>query len=239
MKGTDNENRIGPARAMQTGIIDQSEMLDGIVAFATISFISGILLVFLASGLSVYVKLVFLVLGIGAIVAAIKYTVGSSAYGYIGLGDVFVFLFFGLICVLGSTFLFQHTLELSQLLPAASFGLFSAGVLNVNNMRDTINDYESGKITLAVRLGTKKARYYHATIIVIGVALMFVYSWLNFEQWLQLIYLPATVLYAYHLFKIFSAKYYHEFDPLLKQLALTTCLNILLFSLGLVLAYFT
>lgn len=238
IKGTDNDNRIGPSRAMQSGLISKAEMLDGIIGMATIAFLCGIILLFVASGLSLWLKLLFLALGIAAIVAAVKYTVGENPYGYEGLGDIFVFIFFGLVAILGTVFLHQHTISASQLLPAAAFGLISVGVLNVNNMRDTINDYESGKITLAVRLGTKKARIYHATIVVLSLLFFGLYTYLNYEQAIQWLWLLAVPLFAFHLYKIFTIKLYGEFDPLLKQLALSGFAISILFGLGLIFAYF-
>lgn len=238
IKGTDNENRIGPTRAMQSGAISKTEMLDGIIGMASIAFLSGIILLFVASGLSLLIKLLFMVLGLAAIAAAVKYTVGENPYGYEGLGDVFVFIFFGLVAILGTAFLHQHSLKAIQVLPAAAFGLISVGVLNVNNMRDTINDYESGKITLAVRLGTKKARFYHAAILTLSIVCFIIYTYFNYEQWYQWLWLIAVPLFGYHLYKIFTIKLYGEFDPLLKQLALSGFAISILFGLGLILAYF-
>jgi len=238
IKGTDNDNRIGPDRAMQTGLISKKEMLDGIVAMATIAFLCGIILLFVVSGLSIWLKLLFLALGIAAMAAAVKYTVGENPYGYEGLGDMFVFIFFGLVAILGTVFLHQHSLTISQILPAAAFGLISVGVLNVNNMRDTINDYESGKITLAVRLGTKRARLYHAAVISIAILCFALYTYINYEQFYQLLWLLAIPLFGYHLFKIFTIKLYGEFDPLLKQLALSGFAISLLFGAGLIISYF-
>lgn len=233
-KGTDNANRIGPPRAMQSGILTSRQMMDGIIVFGSIAFISGSALLFFVSGLTLPVMLIFLLIGLAAIYAAIKYTVGNDAYGYSGFGDVFVFIFFGIVAVGGTTFLHQHQTIASALLPASAFGLLSVGVLNVNNMRDILNDKSSTKITVPVRLGIRKARIYHAVLVTAALLLLIIYTQVKFQYWTQWIFLISLPLFGFHLYKIFTIKTYNEFDPLLKQLAILSALTSIVFGFGLI-----
>ena len=141
VKGTDNENRVGPQRAIQSG--SKQAMKKAIAVTAVLGMLSSVAVVYFSFGKENFVQaVVYLVLAVACIGAAIKYTVGSSAYGYRGLGDVFVFLFFGLVSTLGSYYLYTHLLDLKVLFPATALGLLSAAVLNMNNMRDVENDAE-------------------------------------------------------------------------------------------------
>ena len=164
VKGTD-DNRIGPKRTVQSGLISPVLMKKGMVILSLISSFLTLALIILAFGLNSFYILIFAALGGLAIFSAIKYTVGKFAYGYFGLGDLFVFVFFGLISVLGSNFLFDSILEFKLMNPAIVLGLLSVGVLNLNNMRDIKNDADCGKKTLAVLLGAHKAKIYHFTLV--------------------------------------------------------------------------
>ncbi|NJX16992.1 1,4-dihydroxy-2-naphthoate octaprenyltransferase, partial [Tamlana crocina] len=162
VKGTDNEERVGPQRALQSGLMTRKEMYWGMIATAIITFLLAVALIYVAfGGRSLFYAVLFLLLGIAAIAAAVKYTVGDSAYGYRGLGDVFVFIFFGLVGVYGSYFLYALEWDWRVLLPAATVGFLSAGVLNLNNMRDHAADARAGKNTLVVKMGAKNAKQYH------------------------------------------------------------------------------
>lgn len=164
-KGTDNENRVGPTRALQSGAITEKAMLNAVILFSVFSLVSGLLLLYVGlKDFSDWRTLTMLGIGLAAIAAAIKYTVGKSAYGYSGLGDVFVFIFFGLVSVLGSYFLMTGVLSYQPVLPAISVGCLAVGVLNINNIRDIENDKASNKITLAVKLGRAKAKTYQMVI---------------------------------------------------------------------------
>lgn len=168
-KGTDNDNRKGPARALQSGIITEKAMLRAVILFSVLSLVSGIVLLAISlKDFTDWRTLAMLALGFAAIAAAIKYTVGKSAYGYSGLGDVFVFIFFGLVSVGGTYFLMAGEVSWVLLLPATAFGCLSVGVLNINNIRDIENDKESNKITLAVRLGRRKAKMYQVVLLVVA-----------------------------------------------------------------------
>ena len=157
VSGVDNEHRVGPSRSVQGGAITASQMRRAVFLFAFLSLASGIGLIIVGTrGLQLESTLIYLVLGLGAIAAAIKYTVGKNPYGYQGLGDLFVFIFFGLVGVCGTYYLHTHQLPWDILLPAASVGLLSVAVLNLNNLRDRESDAASGKRTLVVKLGSEK-----------------------------------------------------------------------------------
>ena len=162
VKGTDNEDRVGPERALQSGEISPEAMKNAIILTGIISIALALWLIFVAFGTDyVYNSNIIIVLGISCIAAAIKYTVGDHSYGYSGYGDLFVFLFFGLLSVCGTYFLYSKSLDLTIFLPAFSIGLLSVGVLNLNNMRDQESDAKSGKNTIVVKIGNEFARYYH------------------------------------------------------------------------------
>lgn len=236
-KGTDNHQRLGPTRTMQGGEITIKEMKSGMFVVAGLSFLLGIILVFVGTWHhNPTAFFVFIGLGILALLAAYFYTAGKRSYGYIGLGDLFVFLFFGLLPVSGVFYLHNNVLETAIWLPAIGMGLFSTGVLNLNNTRDIDNDKQSGKITIAVKLGPLKSRIYHATIILLGWLALIVFTaqqqntlW----QWLFLLVLPVSII---DLVKIFRTKDSRQLDPFLKRLALQTLALTLLFSLGLILS---
>ncbi len=233
MKGTDNENRLGPARALQSGLISPKEMKQGIVATAAATLFLAILLIYTAFGSeNFYYAILFFILGVAAIAAAIKYTVGSSAYGYRGLGDVFVFVFFGLVAVYGSYFLYTQQLNWTILLPACSIGFLSAGVLNLNNMRDRISDEIAGKITLVVKMGDKRAKNYHYSLIIGATLCFLVFSVLTAGDLNDFIYVLGFIPLLLHLKRVVQNEDPALLDPELKILALTTFFISGLFGLG-------
>lgn len=223
VKGTDNENRIGPKRAIQSGAITVQAMKTGIIITSLLSLISAIILIYLAFGKDNFAySLFFFVLGLGAIGAAIKYTVGSSAYGYRGLGDIFVFIFFGLVSVLGCYFLYTKHLDNLLILPAVSIGLLSVAVLNLNNMRDQVPDAMSGKNTLVVKLGPHKAKIYHYIIIIAGLLLILLFAVFQKFQPLQYLFLLAYIPFITHIIRVKKNTIPRELDPELKKVALGT-----------------
>ena len=166
VKGTDNEDRIGPARAIQSGSITRGSLKKGIIISIVISMLIAIALIYLAFGLeNFFYILIFFVLGLLSVWAAIKYTVGSNAYGYRGMGDLFVFLFFGLLGVLGSKFLYTKSLGWNDVLPAVAIGFLCVAVLNLNNLRDAVSDKKHGKITMVVKMGFDNGKRYHFFLI--------------------------------------------------------------------------
>tara|TARA_B110000263_G_scaffold249678_1_gene268054 strand:+ start:1143 stop:2036 length:894 start_codon:yes stop_codon:yes gene_type:complete len=223
VKGTDI-NRVGPKRTVQSGLITSKEMKIIIIATSIISFLLTISLVFTSFKNSPFYLLLFLILGLLAIIAAIKYTVGNNPYGYIGFGDLFVFIFFGLISVLGSNFLFTSKLNLSLLYPALTIGLLSVGVLNLNNMRDIQNDKLVGKKTMSARMGLDNSKFYHFLLISISIILMV--SFLIKEKSCSLILTLLTfvniIWLVYDLYRVYKIKDPKEFDFFLKPLVLAT-----------------
>lgn len=173
VKGTD-ANRIGEQRLVAAGIITAAQMKKAVILFSVLSFLSALALIYISFGKENFVYTVlFTVLGIASIAAAIKYTVGKNAYGYSGLGDLFVFLFFGWVSVVGSNFLYTKSLDWVIWLPATAIGFLSIAVLNLNNMRDIHNDVVAGKNTLVVKLGFQKAKNYHFFLI-FGASILFI-----------------------------------------------------------------
>ncbi len=233
VKGTDNEKRVGPQRAIQSGVITKKEMYIGIIITVIITFLLAITLIYRSFGLGYFMySLFFFVLGVLAIVAAMKYTIGNTAYGYKGLGDVFVFLFFGLVSVIGSYFLFTKQWNGLILLLAIAVGLLSTAVLNLNNMRDYKNDKSVGKNTLVVKLGIRKTRQYHYFLI-IGAMLSIVFFLIStYRSPKHLLFLIAFVPLTLHLVTVIKNKNAELLDPELKKVALTTFLMAVLFSLG-------
>lgn len=233
VKGTDNEERVGPQRALQSGLITHKEMLGGIIITAVVTLFLAILLIYAAFGKeNLAHTLLFLFLGIGAIVAAIKYTVGKSAYGYRGLGDLFVFVFFGLVAVYGSYFLYAHQWSWTILLPSISIGLLSIGVLNLNNMRDQVPDKKAGKNTLVVKLGAKKAKNYHYSLILGAILCLVLFTVLTLESAFEFLYLPFLVFLILHLKRVVENENPILLDPELKILALSTFAVSVFFGLG-------
>ncbi|GIV35496.1 MAG: 1,4-dihydroxy-2-naphthoate octaprenyltransferase [Chitinophagales bacterium] len=235
--GADSPQRIGPQRMVQRGAISRQSMKRAMIVLAIASLISGSLLIAAAFGsLKGAFPLVFFLLGIAAIAAAIKYTAGRNPYGYRGLGDLFVFLFFGIIGVAGSYFLLTGTLHGYILLPAASVGLLTTGVLNVNNMRDMHTDRQCGKITIPVRLGPVYAKYYHLGLIMLAWAASLLFTSLTFRSPVQLLYFVSAPLFGLHLVKVFQIRHAALLDGQLKMLVAATLLYCLTFGAGYVLA---
>ncbi|MDR1861283.1 MAG: 1,4-dihydroxy-2-naphthoate octaprenyltransferase [Bacteroidales bacterium] len=230
-KGVDNANRIGPLRAVQSGEITPSEMRRGMAVMAIISLVCGIWLLWetLAGHWAPF--FLFLTLGLLALWAAWAYTGGKHPYGYAGLGDIAVFLFFGILAVVGSFFLIAGRIEPLILLPASSIGLFSVGVLNLNNMRDAKNDRVSGKITIPVRLGSRNSRIYHALLIIAGWTLAVIFAAFTANYLWHWLFLLAAPLFAVDTYKVCTMPTDAGFDPFLKRLSLSTfTFSILLFA---------
>ena len=224
-KGTDNENRVGPMRAIQSGVISAKQMKKGIIITILIAVMLTISLIYMAFGKeNLALALFFLFLGGLAILAAIKYTVGNSAYGYRGLGDLFVFLFFGLVGVLGSLYLYAKEFTLFDVLPAISVGLLSVGVLNLNNMRDHVGDQLANKNTLVVLMGFEKAKIYHSFLILIGVLSFSIYAITEANSTNWIINLLPFGIFAVHLKKVWQTREAKLLDSQLKVVALTTFL---------------
>ncbi len=223
IKGTDNEDRIGPKRAFQTGAISKKSFKTGIIITSLLSLTSAIALIIISFGWdNAFLSITFLLLGILAIWAAIKYTVGNSAYGYRGLGDVFVFIFFGLVSVCGSYALYSKTIDIIILMAGAGIGLLSTAVLNLNNMRDYNSDKTVGKNTLVVHLGQKASKFYHGILIVFG--LLFILGFFVASDVSKWVYLSTFTFFilSKHLSFVFKNKNPKDLDQELKKVALST-----------------
>lgn len=223
VKGTDNENRIGPQRAIQSGAITVAAMKKGIVITSILTLAAAIILIYLSFGKDNFgYSVFFFFLGLAAIAAAIKYTVGNSAYGYRGLGDVFVFIFFGLVSVIGCYFLFAKEVDILVIFPAVTVGLLSVAVLNLNNMRDQASDALSGKNTIVVKMGARKAKLYHYTVIVTALTLTLAFALLSNFKAIQYIFLIAYVPFILHIKTVVKNTEPRALDPELKKVALST-----------------
>lgn len=236
INGADSADRKGPSRMVQSGAISLGAMKKAIAVFIILTLASGIYLLYLSFGWEWQAFLFFFALGIMAILAALAYTAGRKPYGYMGLGDISVLMFFGVVAVLGSYYLFAHTVEVLLLLPALSCGLFSVAVLNVNNIRDIESDLNAGKYSIPVRIGRRKAVIYHWSILIIGVAASIVYTLIAYSspfQWLFLITLPLFIINAK---AVRDNKESSDLDPYLKQMALSTLLFVITFGVGYLIA---
>ena len=235
VKGTDNEERVGPKRAIQSGTITAKQMRKAMVITGALTFIIAVILIYVSFGKDDFLNLlIFLILGISSIVAAIKYTVGNSAYGYHGLGDVFVFLFFGLLSVLGSYYLYTKTLLPNIIvLPAIAIGCLSVAVLNLNNMRDQIPDKKANKNTLVVKLGSQKAKKYHFILILTAIICMVLFTIINYSNVGQWLFLLAVIPLVSNTITVYKNIIHKDLDPELKKVALSTFLLAILFVIGL------
>ncbi|GIW21128.1 MAG: 1,4-dihydroxy-2-naphthoate octaprenyltransferase [Candidatus Sericytochromatia bacterium] len=183
VNGIDNKERLGPSRTVQSGDISPKNMKKAIIVFTILSLISGFFLIYDKN------LFIFAPLGILAIIAAITYTIGRKPYGYIGLGDLSVFIFFGLVSVIGTYFLLTENFNYDLLLISTSIGLFSTAVLNINNIRDIESDKKSGKNSIPVRIGLKKAKIYHYFLLLFGILFAFLYTYINFKSYFQFLFL--------------------------------------------------
>lgn len=235
VNGKDTAERIGPKRMVQSGEISPATMLRGIIIIGVLSAISGLSLILIGTaGIDITNIVIFGMLGIGAIAAAIKYTVGKNPYGYRGLGDIFVFIFFGLVGVIGTYFLHTQSFNWYLLLPATSMGLLSTGVLNMNNLRDYEADKNADKKTIVVAMGPQKAKVYHLFLVTGAIISAVTFTILNYSspwQWLFVVSVPVLVL---NLKTVFTYKNSIELYPELGKLALGALLFALSMGLGII-----
>ena len=220
IKGTD-ANRIGEKRLVASGEITSAQMKKAIIINSVIAFVLAVALIYFAFGQENFVySFTFLVLGMASIAAAIKYTVGNNAYGYSGFGDVFVFIFFGLVAVIGSNFLYSQHIDIKLFLPATAIGMLSAAVLNLNNMRDIENDRIANKNTLVVKFGLKWAKKYQHFLIIVPFLCLFVFS-IGVKTKIFLSFF-VFIFFLMHLEKVRKSTSAVDFDPELKKVALGT-----------------
>ena len=234
IKGTDNEKRIGNMRTLQSGKITAKDMLKMIVFFVALCLVTGCSLLYVSINNFSVRFLLFFILGIAAIAAAIKYTIGKRAYGYSGFGDVFVFIFFGPVAVLGS-YILQHQAHFNWqtdkviLLPAIAIGLLSTAVLNTNNIRDIDNDRNSGKNTIVVKMGLSNAKKYHWILIIMACACITVFVILKQLHWLQYLCLLALYPIIKQAARVQKTKPNVAYNALLKQLSLAILFFVVVF----------
>lgn len=231
-KGADNSHRIGPPRMVQTGAIANHTMKTYIQVLIGLALVSGVVLIWI-SRLLIWEKIILFLIGLLAIYAAIAYTRGRFSFGYRGLGDVFVFVFFGIVSVVGGLFLYIHHINNAAFLPAIGVGLWSVGVLHLNNMRDRTQDTLHQKNTIAVRIGRENSRIYFLILLLGG-----------FIGWASYVFTQtSTNLFSYGyylglipigmiLYRFFQIKEDAQYDTLLRSLALTTFLTSILFFLS-------
>ena len=236
IKGTDNDNRIGPERAIQSGAITPHQMFEAIKINILIIILLVFLLIYTSFGTSHFLlALLFIGLAGISVYAAMSYTIGNKAYGYKGLGDIFVFVFFGFVSVIGSYFLYTQQLDHQVVLPAIAVGLLSVGVLNLNNMRDIESDQQSNKITLAVKLGKKRAKIYHLSLIIAAIIISLLFALLYYSSFFNFLFFLAYIPLILHIKTIIKANNPSDFDPQLKVLALTTFAFSVLLGIGYIL----
>ncbi len=233
-KGTDNAQRVGPARAIQSGQLSAAQMKVGMWVVGVFSLLSALYLIKLSvPNLSANAIYFYIVLAVACIAAAITYTVGKNAYGYRGLGDIMVFIFFGLVSVIGVFMLFGEAFEWIVLFPAISIGLWSTAVLNLNNLRDIHNDAQMNKRTMVVKLGFNKAKYYHVFLVSFGMATWFFTIYLlavSAMNYYLFIALLPSLGFALHLQKVVQNTEPASLDPELKKVALLTFFSSILFA---------
>jgi 1,4-dihydroxy-2-naphthoate octaprenyltransferase len=233
--GADNIDRKGPQRAVQSGKVSTKQMKTAVIVFVVLCLTTGTALLIVSFGINWQAIVFFFCLGLLSIAAAVAYTVGQRPYGYAGLGDLSVLIFFGLVGVLGSYYLFTQRIFWHQILPALSCGFFSIGVLNVNNIRDIESDRLAGKFSIPVRIGRKNAIVYHWFLLIAGVSSAIVYSLLTASSpwsWIFLLSLPLFLVNGLAVAK----KPSDQLDPYLKQMALSTLVFVVLFGLGIILS---
>lgn len=235
VKGSDKPDRIGPMRGMQKGVITQAQMKRALIITVVLICLSGLALVWVACR-TFSDFLGFLLLGLLSIIAAITYTVGTRPYGYLGLGDISVLIFFGWLSVMGTWYLQAHTLIPAIFLPATACGLLATAVLNINNLRDIDSDRVNGKNTLAVRLGPMRARRYHAFLLMgtlVCLALFNLFSLQSPWGWLFILAAPMLVRQAQYVMREHEAM---AMRPMLERTVKGALLTNVLFSIGVILS---
>ncbi len=229
--GADKTGRQGPQRMVQAGKIPEAAMRKAMYILAILSTVSGIWLL-LAAQLTATGFFILIGLGLFAVIAAVLYTNGSKPYGYMGLGDISVFLFFGLLAVLGTYYLQTGTVDWSVVLPAMSCGFFTVAVLNINNIRDIESDRRAGKKSIPVRLGRARAALYHCILLAGGLGSALIYVLINYTgmpQFLFLLVLPFVVANGKAIQNITEPR---DLDPYLKQMAFLNMFFVATFGIG-------
>jgi 1,4-dihydroxy-2-naphthoate octaprenyltransferase len=236
LHGADHAERTGPAREVSSGAITPVEMKTAIVITAIAALITGLFLIAGLLKFSIYYFFGFLGAGMLAILAAMGYTMGKKPYGYAGLGDLFVMIFFGIIGVSGTYFLHTGSIPPIQFLPAISTGFFATAVLNINNIRDVESDRTAGKKSIPVRIGRKAAVKYHWFLLGAGWLSALAFDLLDYRGAYQFLFLLATPLLVINGYQVATFKDPEKLDGCLRKMALTTLAFVLTFGIGLLLA---
>ncbi len=224
-------NRIGEKRMVASGEITPKQMKKAIYIFSILALISGLFLLIFSLD-NFFIVFGFLAIGLASIWAAIKYTAGKNPYGYSGYGDIFVFIFFGLVGVLGSSFLFTNSFNIYTILPAISMGTLSTAVLTLNNLRDHKNDAKTGKNTAVVKMGFNKGKAYFAILVLVAIVSMITYAILTKFLNNQYLFLLSAIILSGIIKKVLNTNQEELIDPFLKKTALSTFLMAILFFLA-------
>lgn len=240
LHGTDTVERQGPQYGLNGGEMSVRDMKILIGVFVVLCAVSGVAMILASYGTLIdlrhpvaemdWTPTLLLLLGAGAIAAAMKYTLGRNPYGYRGLGDLFVFIFFGLVAVVGGYLVASHTLFTRLLLPGSAIGFFSVGVLNVNNIRDMKTDAEN-RVTVAIMLGEKRAKIYQTILIILGWACMLVYCQLRFFSLWHYLFVLTLPLFLLHLAGVWK-RHGAALDPMLPLLVMSSFAFCLLAGAG-------
>lgn len=235
LKGADKEKRLGPLRGIQTGGISLSQMKKALFVVIMLALLCGVILIFIA--FHQWRDMVsFIAFGLIAIIAAITYTVGPAGcrpYGYVGFGDIAVFIFFGLLSVIGTFYLLTTHFDSIVILPAIINGLLATAVLNINNLRDIESDKKCGKNTIIVKLGAQYGRYYHCCLLIGVVLSLFIFALIYTPYWQGWLFLLALPLIFRHLIYVMTHKAAEEMVPMLGDMVKVALLTTLLFCAGL------
>ena len=231
LSGVDGTGREGPKYGIEGGGLTEDEMRSCIRIMVLVCCILGLSMIRASFGTILRIESECLVaLGAAAIWAAMHYTLGNHPYGYIGLGDLFVFIFFGIVPVMGGYYVCSHQIEILTLMPGVTIGLFSVGVLNVNNIRDMKSD-AANRVTIPLKLGGKRARIYHTILIVTGWAVMIAFTILGTRGWTPYLFVITLPLYIKHLSGVWKLDG-RKLDPMLPMLVITTFIFALLAGTG-------
>lgn len=219
--GTDSSDRKGPAYTLTGGLLKERDFKIMIWVYVILCAVSGISLIKVSFGTLLDIEpCLMLLLGAAAIKAATHYTLGKNPYGYRGLGDIYVFLFFGLVSVLGAYYVASHDIRPLMFLPACAIGFFSVGVLNVNNIRDMETDVRT-RTTLPIKIGERNAKIYQTALVAAGWICMIVFALFRiFDPW-HFLFLITLPLFILHIVKVWK-KSGKELDPALPLLVMST-----------------
>ena len=232
--GVDNPDRVGPDRIMQSGKVSTASMKRMLGIFIGLCLICGIILLIISVPVIGWKAFIVLLLtGFAAIWASYSYTAAENPYGYKGWGDLFVFVFFGLVCVFGAFYLQTGTFNPWVLFAASGIGFYSAAVLNINNLRDIETDIKTGKNSIPVLLGKRGGRMYHLVLIVLGSISFLIFGWFFFVHPLQFIFLTPILAVLVNSLEVFQDISPEQMTTNLKKMSVFTLLLVISFGLSL------